>query len=237
MRWRTSLAEPPVALGPVGAGPVGAGPAHGVGDAGPLARPGPGPWLRLVGLVVALAMAGASTAVWMARPRSVADPPSPSAAPLLMADPLASPSPAPSLVVHVVGDVRRPGVVQLPAGARVADAVAAAGGLKRGGRLGATNLARLLTDGERVEVGASAAAGSAGADPVAAGAAPTTGPVDLNTATADQLDALPGVGPITAARILAWRAEHGRFSVVDELAEVSGIGPKTLAELRAHVRV
>jgi competence protein ComEA len=145
--------------------------------------------------------------------------------------PLDEPSVAPSVVVHVAGEVREPGVVSLPAGARVADALRAAGGLRRGGRLGPTNLARVLSDGERIEIGGQApdaASGPGGG---------TSGPIDLNTATAEQLDELPGVGPVTAAKILAWRTEHGRFSVVDELAEVPGIGPKTLAELRPRVRV
>ncbi len=140
-------------------------------------------------------------------------------------------SPTPSgLVVHVTGEVRRPGVVTLPVGSRVADAVAAAGGVRRGGSLGSTNLARLLVDGERIEVGGRSSNGSVG------GAA-TAGPVDLNSATAEQLDALPGIGPVTAAKILAWRSQNGRFSVVEELAEVPGIGPRTLAELRPLVRV
>ncbi|MGB7982904.1 MAG: ComEA family DNA-binding protein, partial [Candidatus Nanopelagicales bacterium] len=134
--------------------------------------------------------------------------------------------------VHVAGEVRKPGVVRLPAGARVQDAVEAAGGLRRGADLGGTNLARLVADGERIEVG--------GSEPSVAGdgnSAPAGAPLDLNTATAEHLDALPGVGPVTAAKILAWRTEHGRFTVVDELAEVPGIGPKTLAELRPLVRV
>lgn len=146
----------------------------------------------------------------------------------------ASPSTSPSVVVHVVGEVRDPGVVTLPAGARVADAVRAAGGLRRGGRLGATNLARVLADGERVEIGGQDGGAMPPDGPGAGGA---VAPVNLNTATAQQLDALPGIGPVTAAKILAWRAEHGRFSVVDELAEVPGIGPRTLEELRPHVRV
>jgi competence protein ComEA len=143
------------------------------------------------------------------------------------------PSASASLVVHVAGDVRRPGVVVLPAGSRVADAVEAAGGVRRGGSIGAANLARPLTDGERVEIGSDAAppAGGSGAQPG------STSPIDLNSATAEQLDTLPGIGPVTAAKIIAWRAEHGRFTVVDELAEVPGIGPKTLEELRANVRV
>lgn len=145
--------------------------------------------------------------------------------------PLGEPSPSASVVVHVAGEVREPGIVTLPAGARVADALRAAGGLRRGGRLGPTNLARVVSDGERIEIGGQVA------DPAAGGPTGAGGPIDLNSATAAQLDALPGVGPVTAGKILAWRAEHGRFSVVDELAEVPGIGPKTLEELRPHVRV
>ncbi len=157
--------------------------------------------------------------------------------PLPPLEPLSAPSPSPSLTVHVAGEVRHPGVVTVPAGARVADAVAAAGGLRKGAKLGSTNLARPVVDGERVEVGPGAdLAGAPGAASATGGAA--TAPIlDLNSATADQLDALPGIGPVTAAKILAWRTANGRFTVVDELAEVPGIGPKTLEELRPLVRV
>ena len=95
-----------------------------------------------------------------------------------------------------------------------------------------------LGDGERVEIGAESDVSSdpgGGTDSSSTRAGSAI--VDLNTASADQLDSLPGIGPITAAKILAWRSEHGRFSIVDELAEVPGIGPKTLEELRPHVRV
>lgn len=161
------------------------------------------------------------------------------------AGPAVAPSGGPAstnaaMVVHVAGDVRHPGLVVLPQGARVGDALEAAGGLRKGGNVGATNLARVLTDGERVEIGATSdpAGGSAAAGGGAADAASgASAQIDLNTATAEQLDSLPGIGPVTASKILAWRTEHGRFSVVDELAEVPGIGPKTLAELRSHVRV
>jgi competence protein ComEA len=136
--------------------------------------------------------------------------------------------------VSVAGLVARPGLVRLPAGARVADAVTAAGGPVPGTDLAGLNLARRLTDGEHVVVGpapaAPAAAGSAGQ-----GTQPSTGSgarVDLNTATLAELDALPGIGPVTAQRILDWRTEHGRFTTVDQLREIEGIGDSRFARLR-----
>jgi competence protein ComEA len=203
--------------------------------------PVPGMWVRLVALLVVIVAIGGSAFLVTSWPREQQLPDS-VATPRVMAsgDPFADPfaeapaSPSPPVMVHVVGEVREPGVVQLPAGSRVVDAVRAAGGLRRGGRLGATNLARVLTDGERIEIGGQEAVVAGGAPGQAGGSA---GPLDLNTATAEQLDALPGIGPVTAAKILAWRSTHKRFSVVDELAEVPGIGPKTLADLRPLVRV
>lgn len=189
----------------------------------------PRTWLTLGALVCAAALLVAGAVAVRGWPRAQARQEA-AAAPVDLR-PLGEPSPSASLVVHVAGDVRQPGIVMLPAGARVADALRAAGGLRRGGRLGPTNLARLVSDGERIEIGAQPG------DPTAGGQPASGGQVDLNTATAAQLDALPGVGPVTAGKILAWRAEHGRFSVVDELAEVPGIGPKTLEELRPLVRV
>jgi len=252
--------------GPAGAwARTGAAPWEPGQDEEPHPRPGdpsqdaaPGPGLRVVAVLSAFALAVGGwmlVRAWPRQPDGVAGPASgagmdplwpvgvsPSAGapgPADPADPFAgpaaSPSASPSLVVHVAGEVRNPGVVVLPPGSRVGDAVEAAGGLRRGGSLGPANLARLLADGERVEIGADAVpeqASAAGAGPAAPGA-----PVDLNSATAEQLDALPGIGPVTAAKILAWRAEHGRFSVIDELAEVPGIGPRTLEELRPRVRL
>jgi competence protein ComEA len=201
-------------------------------------------WLPLAALLAVVALGVGSVLLVRAWPRpeqAVVAAPAPAEL-LASGDPFAAPSPTPtSVVVHVVGEVRHPGVVRLPLGARVGDALAAAGGLRRDGRLGGTNLARPLLDGERVEIGRGVPAAPPGAGaPAAAGAA--AGPagaqlVDLNTATAEQLDTLPGVGPVTASKVLAWRAAHGRFSSIDELAEVPGIGPKTLEELRPHVRV
>jgi len=130
------------------------------------------------------------------------------------------------VVVHVVGQVRRPGVVHLPPGSRVTDALDAVGGATPEADLAAVNLARVLADGEQVVVPGPHAAEASGPDEL-----------DLNSADAAALDALPGIGPVLAARIVAWRTEHGRFSSVEELAEVSGIGPALLDGLRDLVRV
>ena len=143
----------------------------------------------------------------------------------------------PLLVVHVVGQVRRPGVQRLPVGSRVADAVDAAGGASAGADLSAVNLARLLVDGEQVRVpkpGDVVAEAGRGAGGSSSAAAPG-GPLSLNAADATALDALPGIGPVLAQRIVDWRTENGRFTSVDELAEVSGIGEKLLARLRPLV--
>jgi competence protein ComEA len=152
------------------------------------------------------------------------------------------PSGPQQLVVHVVGQVKRPGVVLLRPGARVRDAVAKAGGALPGADLAAVNLARVVVDGEQVRVprpgeAASAAdAASSGAD--GAGAAGSAGGlVNLNTASESALEELPGVGPVLAQRIIDWRTEHGRFTSVDELAEVSGIGEKMFAQLQGKVTV
>jgi competence protein ComEA len=165
------------------------------------------------------------------------------------------PSAAPAgPVVHVLGAVRRPGLVRLSPGARVEDALDAAGGLRRDADPGELNLAQPLEDGVQVLVGTRAhpegevrtgSAGSGGAGAGEGGGAragsasgsSSGGTVDLNRATVDQLDTLPGVGPVTAQRILEWREQHGRFSRVDELQEVDGIGPKTYARLQPLVRV
>jgi competence protein ComEA len=144
---------------------------------------------------------------------------------------------APPLVVHVVGAVRRPGLYRLTQGKRIADAVARAGGATRRADLAAVNLAAPLADGQQVVVPrrlppATAAAGS-GSDRSAAPG--PSGPVHLNTATLEQLDGLPGVGPVTAQRILDYRTVHGAFSAVDELDAIAGIGPARLDQLRSLV--
>ena len=144
-----------------------------------------------------------------------------------------------AVVVDVAGAVRRPGVYRLEAGARVDDAVRRAGGPTRRADLATVNLAAKLEDGRQVLVPARAPPGGAGATaPAAGGAAAAPGqPVNLNTATLEQLDTLAGVGPATAQKILDYREQHGGFSSVDELDQVPGIGPGRLAALRDLVRV
>jgi competence protein ComEA len=146
------------------------------------------------------------------------------------------------VLVHVVGQVRHPGVVRLPAGARVEQALEAAGGATAKADLVRVNLARPVVDGEQIVVPkpGEAMTGAAGVVDGPLGPASTTGaegPVDLNTAGLAELDTLPGVGPVLAQRILDWRSQNGRFSTVDELGEVSGIGEKVLENLRPLVRV
>jgi competence protein ComEA len=142
---------------------------------------------------------------------------------------------APGLVVDVEGAVRRPGLVRLPAGSRVADAVARAGGPTRRADRAGVNFAAPVSDGQQVLVPrrGAGAAGTAVAGPGAGASA--GGPVSLSSATAEQLDALPGVGPVTAQKILDYRTEHGAFHSVDELDAIPGIGPARIADLRGLV--
>jgi competence protein ComEA len=149
------------------------------------------------------------------------------------------------LIVDVVGKVKRPGIYRLPAGARVNDAVAAAGGSTCGSELRTVNLARKVSDGEQVAICVTGAGsdsqpsgpgnGGSGASSPSSGSA--SGLVELNTATADRLQTLPGVGPVLAGRILQWRTEHGQFHSVDDLNSVPGIGAATFARLRPLVTV
>jgi competence protein ComEA len=176
------------------------------------------------------------------------DGPTPAPAPPAPADPAATPPPA-ALVVSVVGLVRTAGLVHLPAGARIADALAAAGGARDGADLLGLNMAQRLNDGDQILVGLAPregeplAVGSAtiGAGPAAGAARPpdpaAPGRVNLNTASEAELDGLPGVGPVTAAAIAAWRQANGRFTDIEQLGEVDGIGPARLEKLRALVTV
>lgn len=149
--------------------------------------------------------------------------------------------------MHVAGAVADAGIVTLPAGSRIAAAVERAGGAARDADLGRLNLARPLVDGERVYVPRvgeddpppEAAPGVGAAEPAAggSGSGSAAGVVDLNSADATVLETLPGIGPALAARIIAWRAEHGWFASVEDLLDVSGIGDAKFADLRDRVRV
>ncbi|MEV6255764.1 helix-hairpin-helix domain-containing protein [Nocardia sp. NPDC051911] len=161
--------------------------------------------------------------------------------------------PTTELVVSVVGLVHRSGLVRLPDGSRVADALAAAGGPSEGADTTGLNLAQRLSDGDQVQVGPAAPSSGAsqqGSGTIGAGGRPSTGSaaapsrpsspagrIDLNTASEAELDALPGVGPVTARAIINWRTTNGRFSTIEQLGEVEGIGPARLARLRDLVRV
>ena len=156
------------------------------------------------------------------------------AANVALAPPAAPPTetaPATRVVVDVVGAVRRPGLYRLSQGARIADAVARAGGATRKAELALINLAATLADGEQVVVPARGSPVSGAGPPTAAGTASSSGPVHLTTATLEQLDSLPGIGPVTAQKILDYRQQHGAFRSVDGLDAVPGIGPARLEQL------
>jgi len=196
--------------------------------------------LACVALAAGVAWLRAGTTTSSALPR-----PTPSSGPTRTFPVTTTSRAAPALIVDVVGAVLRSGVVRLRAGARVIDAIAAAGGSAPDADLGRLNLAAVLTDGSRIAVPRAGApapgvdpSAVSGAAPGAAGGAPTpAAPVSLNTATAEQLDALPGVGPATAAAIIRDREAHGPFRSVDDLGRVRGIGAAKLAQLRDLVAV
>ncbi|MEU8164518.1 ComEA family DNA-binding protein [Micromonospora parva] len=204
--------------------------------------PGPGAFdpgrrgVRALAVVAAVVVVGAAGWAWQARPRS--EP----VAPLLSDAASAAPSGGPSVsssgevVVAVAGKVRKPGLVRLPAGSRLADAVQAAGGALPGVDVALLNPARKVTDGELIVVGVTPPPDGA-AGPAAGGAAPAVGPLNLNTATLAQLDALPGVGPVLAQRILTHRDQHGGFTSVGDLRQVDGIGDARYEQLKDLVTV
>ena len=136
------------------------------------------------------------------------------------------------LFVNVVGAVRRPGLYRLKDGSRVADAVTRAGGPTPSAQIELVNLAARIADGEQIVV---PRRGLASPSAAASGGAVAAGPVHLNSATLEQLDALPGVGPVTAQKILDYRQQHGAFGSVDELDAIAGIGPARLERLRGLV--
>lgn len=181
-----------------------------------------------VGVVLVAAVGFAGQQYWSARPQGVTAP-----APV-------APAVAPAggggagpvrIVVDVGGKVRDPGVRRLPAGSRVEDALAAAGGVRPGTDTTGLNRARVLVDGEQVLVGATAQP-----PPGAAAGGPAAGPLSLGSATVEQLDGLPGVGPVLARHIVAFRTARGGFRSVEELRQVDGIGERRFTELRKLVR-
>lgn len=204
----------------------------------------------VLGVVVVVALVFTGSRLMVAQGHEVADlhaAPSLSSAPVSQSAP--SPTPSPVLVwVHVMGAVVVPGLVSLPAGARVADAITAAGGLRDDADPGELNLAQPVPDGSQLIIGtlaeprgelrvSGAGSGGAAGNSGLSGGAQGGPTLNLNTATAAQLETLPGVGPATAAKIIAWREANGGFSRVEELQEVDGIGPKTYAQLAPLVHV
>lgn len=179
----------------------------------------------LVAAIAALVVGG--LLVWGRRPAAAIAPPASPAAPSVAASPAGAP-----LFVHVAGAVRRPGLYELAPGGRVADAIAAAGGAGARADLGLLNLAAPLTDGMKIEVLGKGAARSPASEPATPGAPAA---VSLNSADAAALETIPGVGPVTAAAILAYRDEAGPFTSIEQLMDVSGIGPATLESIRPYV--
>lgn len=213
--------------------------------AGPGSRlPGPGAFdpgrrgVRALAVVAVVVVLGAAGWAWLSRPQS--EPVAPLVSVTASAAPADDPSASGSgeLVVAVAGKVRKPGLVRLPAGSRLADAVQAAGGALPGVDVALLNPARKVTDGELIVVGVTpppVPGGAAG--PPGGAAGPAVGPLNLNTATLAQLDALPGVGPVLAQRILTHRDQHGGFKAVGDLRQVDGIGDARYEQLKDLVTV
>jgi competence protein ComEA len=182
---------------------------------------------RALALVAAVVVVVAATLAWWSRPRV-----EPVAAATEAASaPAAGPASPAVIVVAIAGRVVRPGLVRLPPGSRVADAIEAAGGVLPGTDMSYVNLARKLVDGELIVIGATPPPDQPGA-----GGQPA-GPVNLNTATLAQLDTLPGVGPVLAGRIIDYRTKHGGFHSVSELRQVEGVGDARYEQLKDLVTV
>ena len=209
--------------------------------------PKPGFSRKHVGVIGVLLILGLIAAGWLllrARPVAVANP---GEVVTISTPQQISPTASPStserptrLVVHVLGEVRHPGLVRLPENSRVQDAIEAAGGLTGRADPAELNLAQPLADGQQLVIGTTSdPTGEVrdGQESSAGGGNSATATLDLNRANQAQLEELPGIGPVTAQAILTWRQQHGRFSRIEELQEVDGIGPKTYAQISPHVRV
>ncbi len=179
-----------------------------------------------------------SLLAWVRGPAPQIAPPAtaPSSATITTPPPSPGSAVAP-IYVHVAGAVRRPGLYEFPAGTRAADAIDSAGGPRRDADLDAINLASVLVDGMKLEVPQRGEVVVPSTTPAAPGSAPGVGLVDLNLADQTALEAIPGIGPVTATAILQHRAEIGRFESVEQLLDVTGIGPATLEALRPYVTV
>lgn len=214
--------------------------------------------LSVVVGILLVALVGAGWALLRARPVALATvtaspaagSPAPATPPgsLSSPQPSSSPSSVPKIVVHVLGAVRKPGVVSVADGARVKDAIKACGGLTDTADAAELNLAQVLADGQQIVIGTrdepegevrdqQSGPGSTSSTGSGGSTAAPGSVVNLNTATVAQLDELPGVGPVTAGKIIAWREANQKFSRVEELQEVDGIGPKTYADLAPLVKV
>jgi competence protein ComEA len=178
------------------------------------------PITKIIGGVVAVI----SLLVWLNRPQSVAQPTVLTSGIPITSSSISPQNPTSEIVVDVEGLVLRPGLQTLPSNSRISDAIAAAGGFSSPESAGSINLAQRITDGELIVVGATTAT-------------PQDTRINLNSATAAELDSLPGVGPVMAGRIISWRDTHQQFHAIEELQEVPGIGPKVFANLKDLVRI
>lgn len=174
-------------------------------------------WRAFVFMLVAIALVG-GWLWWQGQPREVAEIPGNSSTPSSLA-----PMTGGEVIVHVAGEVKKPGLVKLPVGSRIADAIAKAGGAKSPRYLESVNLARVLVDGEQIVLGQTSGDSTAG------------GRLSLGSASATELEQLPGIGPVLAQRIVQWRTDHGPFRNVDELSDVTGVGDSLMGQIRPLV--
>lgn len=192
--------------------------------------------IRSVATLLAIVVGVLLCLVWLNRPQTISEPIVVASGTPLVPSPVAKNTNL-MIVVDVEGAVRNPGLKTLPAGSRIADAIKAAGGLRKRLPTGSINLAEKVSDGQLIVVSSAPNRVDATNASSSQNSGGTAALVNLNSATVEQLDALPGVGPVMSSRILAWRDEHQGFHAVEELQEVPGIGPKVFANLKPLVRI